>query len=239
MKQIPLTASKRTLVGRKVKQLRQLGRLPANIYGNQVPSVAVEVNLKDFTAVFKQVGETGLVELTVDNEKRPVLIKNVQIHPATQAPLHVEFYQVDLKQKVKAKVPVELTGQAPAVDQKLGVLLTLLDEIEVETLPADLPEKLTVDVGKLAQVGNTIKVKDVSLPTGVTAITLPGAEVVKIGELVTKEAQAQAEAEAAAKAQAQAETAAAAPTAVAPGATPQAATPTAETPKTPPAKTEK
>ena len=136
-------------------------------------------------------------------------------------------------------MPIEIVGVAPAVSEKIGILLELLDEVEVEALPTDLPEKITVEVDNLKQINDVILVGDLTLPNGVVAVTLSDAEVVKIGELVTKEAQAQAEAEAAAKAQAQVETAAAAPTAAPSGAAPQTATPTTEAPKTSPAKTEK
>jgi len=239
MKKIELQAQKRSIVGRKVKQLRQQKLLPANVFGKKVASVAITVAQEAFIKVYQDAGETGLVELVIDSKKRPVLIQNVQLHSVSRIPLHVDFYQVDLKEKVKAHVPIEIVGVAPAVSEKIGILLELLDEVEVEALPTDLPEKITVEVDNLKQINDVILVGDLTLPNGVVAVTLSDAEVVKIGELVTKEAQAQAEAEAAAKAQAQVETAAAAPTAAPSGAAPQTATPTAEAPKTSPAKTEK
>lgn len=234
MKKTSLTVYPRTLVGRKVSKLRRSGKLPGNVYGKQVKSTAVEVPLADFTKVYQQVGETGLVELTLAGEKRPVLVQNVQLHPVSQIPLHADFRQVDLKEKIKADVPIEIVGTAPAVDQKLGVLLTLVDEIEVEAFPTDLPEKLQIDVAKLSQVGDVIKVGDVKLPTGVTAIAMPETEVVKIDELVTKEAEALAAAEEADKAAAVAE---AVPAAAAPGTPVAGATP--EVPPSPAPKPEK
>lgn len=226
MKKSVLTVNLRTLLGRKVKQLRQSGQLPGNIFGRKVKSTAVTVPMVDFNQVYAQAGETGLVELTLAGEKRPVLIQNVQLHPVTELPLHVDFRQVDLKEKIKANIPIEISGMAPAVDQKLGVLLTLIDEIEVEAYPADLPDKIAVDVSLLAQVNDLIKVSDIKLPSGVTVVTLPETEVVKIGELVTKEAEALVVAEEAAKAAAAAETAPAAPTPGVPAteADPEAAT---------------
>ncbi len=115
--------------------------------------------------------------------------------------LHVEFHQVDLKEKVAARVPIVLTGQSPAVAQKLGVVLSVLDEIEVEALPANLPEHILVDISELAEVNAELKISDLKIPTGVTLHTDPGLTVVKIAALVSKEAQEQvATEEAAAKA---------------------------------------
>lgn len=212
MKKYTLNVQKRELLGRKVRQLRRNKILPGNVFGKNIMSIAVQINTDDFLHVYKEAGETGIVEVDVAGEKRPVLIQNVQLHPVTAMPLHVDLHQVDLKEKVRARVPLEVIGSAPAVDQKRGVLLTLLDGIEVETLPADLPEKITIDVTKLLQVGDTIKVMDLKLPSGVVPQAVPETEIVKIGELVTKEAEALVQEEEALKAQATTE---AAPTAVA------------------------
>ncbi len=190
MKKITLNVKKRTVLGRKTKKLRLENIIPGNVYGRNVSSVTVEMPMSDFLKTYKLAGETGVVELKIDAEAiRPVLIHNVQKHPVSNNPLHIDFYQVDLKSKIKTKVPVEIAGTAAAVVQKLGVLLTLLDEVEVEALPTDLPEKITIDVTKLGGVNEVIKVKDLQLPQGVAMMTDLEAEVVKIGELVTKEAE--------------------------------------------------
>lgn len=202
MKKYSLSAISRTLVGRKVKNLRKQGQIPATIYGKGVKSISVSVALDAFSKVYKETGETGLIELQADKEMRPVLVHTVQIDPVTQAILHVEFHQVDLKQKVHAKIPVHIIGEAPAVAQKLGVLLTVLNDIEVEALPAELPEKIEVDVAMLAEVDQEVKVADLKVGSSVTVLTDAGLTVVKVGPLVTKEAEAQAAAEQAAAAEA-------------------------------------
>lgn len=213
MKKYFLEATMRTITGRKVKQLRKKKLLPGNVYGKKIKSTSVEIPLDTFSKVYAVAGETGIVELKLGSEIRLVLIHNVQVHPVNAVPLHVDFFQVDLKEKIKANVPVEITGTAGAVSQKLGVLLTLSDEIEVEALPTELPEKIVIDVTKLNAVGDTIKVSDVTLPSGVVVVTKGDTEVVKIGSLVTKEAEKLAAEEAAAKAAAQAETVSAVPAA--------------------------
>lgn len=195
MKKHSLAATVRTLLGRKVKNLRKDGQIPATVYGKGVKSASLVVAASAFTKVYKEAGETGLIELHVGNDTRPVLVHTVQIDPVSDEVLHVEFHQVDLKEKVHAKVSIVHIGEAAAVAQKLGVLLTVLDEIEVEALPTDLPEKITVDVTNLANVDDEVKVGDIHVSSGVTVLTDPGLTVIKVGALVTKEAEAQAAAE--------------------------------------------
>jgi len=180
-----LSVQSRTVVGRKVKKLRKEGILPGNIYGKQIKSHSIQLDLKAFLPVYKEVGETGLIELKVDKEEktRPVLIHNLQVNPVSDLPINVDFYQVDLKQAITANIPVELVGVAPATTQNLGILIQPTNEIEVEALPADLPEKFEVDVTKLAEVGQTIKVSDLKAKAGVKIITDPEQLLAKIDPL--------------------------------------------------------
>lgn len=208
MKKHKLQAQKRELFGRKVRKLRREGLLPATVYGKKIKSISLAVAKSAFEKVYAEVGETGLIELNLGEEVRPVLIHNVQIDPVDSNMLHIEFFQVDLKEKVHTKVPLVFVGESAAVAQKQGVLLTVLDEVEVEALPAELPEKIEVDVSGLSQVNQELKVSELSVPSGVTVLTDAGLTVVKVGSLVTREAEAEAAAEAAAAAAVAAETAA-------------------------------
>lgn len=177
-----LNAKKRTLTGRKVKNLRRQNLLPANIYGKDVKSLAVELPEKEFTAVFKTAGETKIVELSVDKEakSRSVLIANVQRHPVSDVFLHVDFRQVDLTKKVVVAVPLELTGEAPAVI-KGGVLVKLINELEVEALPNDLPDKISVDISHLEEIGQSISLQEVIIDTAKLKLMAE-----KLDELVVK-----------------------------------------------------
>ena len=156
-----LKAEVRKIEGRKVKNLRLQGVLPANVYGKKVKSVAVQVSLKDFEKVYSEVGETGLVDLEVGKEVRPVLVHNVQVNPVTDKPVHVDFLQVDLNEKVEAEVPVEISGESPAEKQALGTVVQYINEIQVEALPRDLPENFVIDVSGLTEVDQAIFVKDI------------------------------------------------------------------------------
>ena len=200
MKQHTIQGKKRNLIGRKVKQLRAQGNIPGTVYGKKESSMSVMVATSDFQRVFKEAGETGLVELVVDGLTHPVLIHNVQRDPVSNAVLHIEFYQVDLKEKVKTKVPLFVVGESPAVSERKGVILSLLTEIEVEALPTDLPEKIDVDVSGLTDIDWEVKVSQLHAPSGVSILTDQTVGVVKVAALVSKEAEAQAEADAQAQA---------------------------------------
>ena len=144
-----LKAEDRKLSGRKVKTIRNQGFLPGNIYGKGVKSQAVQVDKKEFGQIYKEVGETGLVTLQVGEVEHPVLVNNVQKHPVTDEPIHIDFRQVDLKTKVTAEVPVVVIGESPAEKQGIGTVVQYLNEVEVEALPADLLEKFEVDIAAL------------------------------------------------------------------------------------------
>jgi large subunit ribosomal protein L25 len=163
MNKIELKAEVRKVTGRKVKNLRKTGILPANVYGKKVKSESLQVNLKEFEKVYKEAGETGLITLKVGTAEKPVLIHNVQLNPVSEAFYHVDFLQVDLKEKVEAGVPVEMIGEAPAEKNGIGTVVQYLNEVKVEALPTDLPEKFEVDTGVLADVDQAIYVKDLKV----------------------------------------------------------------------------
>jgi large subunit ribosomal protein L25 len=115
------------------------------------------------------------------------LVKQIQLHPVTGTPLHIEFHEVNLKEKIKANVPVVLIGESPAIKEGMGTLLHLIDEIEVEALPTDLPEHIEIDITKLAAVNDQIMIKECMTNKDVTILTDPEIIVVKIGQLTAPE----------------------------------------------------
>lgn len=183
-----LKAEKREISGRKVKKLRREGILPANLYGKKVKSLALQFPLKEFQKVYDEVGESGLVDLQIDSETRPVLIHNVQLHSVSDEPLHADLHQVSLTEKTTATIPVELLGEAPAVEQRLGILIQPIAELEVEALPADLPEHLEINISNLAQVDDAVTVADILIDKAKVEIKAESSEVVaKIAPLVKEE----------------------------------------------------
>lgn len=181
-KHVQLKAEKRKVFGKKVKRLRQEGILPANVYGKNVASLAIEVGRLEFDKLLSRVGETEILDLQITDEKkvRPTLIHHVQTDPVSGKPLHADFLQVDLTEKVIVEVPVKLVGEAPAVKEGRGVLLELKNELEVEALPEDLPSEFEVDVSNLKEVNDAILVKDLKVPKGVEVKIEPEELICKI-----------------------------------------------------------
>lgn len=191
---IAITATKRKVTGRKVKNLRKQGILPSNVYGKKVNSISLQVKTKDFKEVYEKAGETGLVELNIEGDSktkkgdRAVLIHNVQKDPVTDELLHVDFYQVDLKEKVTTKVPIELIGETPAEKSGIGTTVQYLDEIEVEALPMNLPEKFEVDLSNLEEVDQATYIKDLKIDaTKATIKQDPKQVIIKVEPLRKEE----------------------------------------------------
>ncbi len=173
-----LKAEERKLSGRKVKNIRNQGLLPGNVYGKKIKSQAVQVDKKEFELLYKEVGETGLITLQVGSEELPVLVNNVQKHPITDEPINIDFRQVDLKAKVTAQVPVEVVGEAPAEKQGVGTVVQYLKEVQIEALPADLLEKFEVDTSTLSEVDQAIYVKDLKVDTSKVEVLTNGDEII-------------------------------------------------------------
>ncbi|MBP9716419.1 MAG: 50S ribosomal protein L25 [Candidatus Levybacteria bacterium] len=197
MKRFKLTAEPRKITGKKIKKLRREGILPANVYGKDIKSQSLQLPMTDFLKVFEEAGETGVVDLEVGKDTIPVLIHNLH-KDYKNMPLHADFFKVNLKEKVKAMIPIELTGEPIAVTEKIGLLEKITNEIEVEALPTELPEKFELNITALKNIDDQITVEMVHKPEGVEVLSDPNLVVVKIGELVSKETQEQIAEEAAA-----------------------------------------
>jgi large subunit ribosomal protein L25 len=185
MKTHVLVGEKRDVVGKKVRHLRKKGLIPANIFGKSTKSSSISIRLEDLEKTYKETGETGLIELSVKGEKTPhhVLVHNVQIHPVTDEVLHADFHEVALKEKIQVAVPLHFIGEAPAASQKLGVLITLQNELEVEALPMDLPENIEVSLESLKEVGNDIKVSDLKIDSKVKVLMAKEEVIARINPL--------------------------------------------------------
>jgi large subunit ribosomal protein L25 len=201
-----LTASTRTLFGRKTKQLRNKGLVPANIFGKKIKSIAIELESQTLLDTMRKAGETGLIHLKIkgDDKMHPVLISGYAQHPVTDQMLHVDFHEVDLKQKTTATVPLHTVGESEAV--KGGMVLVMFkNEIEVEALPTDLPDSIEVDISGLTEVGMTIHAKDLKVDHSKVTLAIEAEEpIVTIQEPAKEEevvaAPAEGESEAGAEA---------------------------------------
>lgn len=200
MKSTVLDATERKVIGKKVKTLRKTGQMPITVYGKDIKSHSLSVGLKDFQKVYSHTGETGLVELKFGKETLHTLITDVQFHVLSRLPLHAQLHAVNLSDKIRAKVPVELVGEAPVVVSAQGLLLHTLNEIEVEALPTDLPEKIEIDISQLSEVGQQLCVSDLKSMAGVEILTGVEEMIVKVVTAVSEETKKEIAAEEAAKA---------------------------------------
>lgn len=163
MNTLELNAEKRTILGQAVAGLRAKGIIPGELYGNDTDNIHLSLNEADFAKIYKEGGESTIVNVKVDGESHPTLIHDVQIHPVTSEVLAVDFYQVNLKEKIETNVPLEFVGEAPAVEEKGGVLIKAMDEVEIEALPTDIPHTIEVDVSVLDDFGKSIHVRDLKI----------------------------------------------------------------------------
>jgi large subunit ribosomal protein L25 len=167
-----LAAQLRTVFGKKNKNLRKAGLLPANIYGTKFQSLAISVNYIEFRRIFRAVGETGVVYIKTEKDEIPTLITSIQRDPLEGTVLHADFRKVDLTKKVEAVVPVTFVGIAPAANAG-GVVLTQSDKVTVEALPQDIPNHIEIDLSALTEIGAEIKVSDIPVSSAYTIITDP------------------------------------------------------------------
>ncbi|OGE81915.1 MAG: hypothetical protein A3H72_02005 [Candidatus Doudnabacteria bacterium RIFCSPLOWO2_02_FULL_48_8] len=169
--EMTLAATKRNTTGKKVSNLRKTGKLPGVLYGHDVEATSLEVDEKDFLKVFKKAGESTLINLVVDGQARPVLIHEVQNHFLSDYVQHVDFYAVDMTEKLHAKIPLHFVGESPAVKNLGGVLVKNLQEVEVECLPADLPPFIELDISKLAELNQAFRVSGLMVSDKVKILT--------------------------------------------------------------------
>lgn len=153
---------KRTQLGKKTKVLRRDRQIPAVVFGKDIDSTNIFIPVTDFKKVLKTAGSTGLINLKFEDFDAKVLIKNYQVHPVTLEPIHASFFKVNLKEKTKAYIPVQIVGEELNALIKAGeaIVLALIDEIEVAALPTDLPSQFTVDVSKIDNFDEGITVAD-------------------------------------------------------------------------------
>jgi large subunit ribosomal protein L25 len=168
---IKMKASGRTMIGKANRRLDS-GELAGVVYGTAHESKAVTVDRHDFEQVLSHEGNilSKLIELTVDDSSRPVhvIVKSIQHDPLKGTPTHVDFWAVNMRQKVTTTVAVHFEGEAVGLKTG-GVFMHNLMHINVEALPDDLPEFVTVDVSAL-DVGDSVHVRDLAAPKGVTIL---------------------------------------------------------------------
>lgn len=158
----------RDIAGKKVKNLRNDGLVPAILFGPDFDSTMVAIDEKEFRSVFGEAGYSALVDVeTPEGKKEKVVFKEIQEHPISDEIIHVSMYVIDPKKPITADIPLGFVGQSQAEKDNLGFVAYGADTITVRCLPKDLPASLEVDLSKLDSAEATILVNEVTLPDGV------------------------------------------------------------------------
>jgi len=165
---LTLQTKKREITGKKVKELRQKGILPAVLYGPEIKNLNIELDSKEFENIYKEARESSLISLEIGDKNFSVLIHEVKKDPLTGKPIHADFYQPILTEEVEATVSIVFEGEALAIKELGGTLVREISEIEVKALPKDLPHEIKVNISGLKTFDDEILVKDLKLPQGVT-----------------------------------------------------------------------
>lgn len=187
MEEIVFKATRRSNIGKKTAQMRRAGQLPAVVYGKHMEPTPITLDMRDASRTLTGVSSSQLV--TIDLEGAPIraLVRERQRDHIRDFFLHVDFLAVSMTEKLTARVQIVLHGESPAVKQNLGVLVSGIEQIEVECLPADLPETIVVDATLLKDVGDIVKVKDLPIGPRVEVKTDPDELVALITALATAE----------------------------------------------------
>lgn len=181
METISLSARTREVFGKKLVAHRNNGDLPAIVYGQDKENEPVFLNAHEFSKIFQTAGHNTILELKVDQDKSVnILIHDVSVHPVSGELTHADLYRVNMSQAIRTTVPLQFVGDAPAVYQQEGTLLTNISEVEVETLPGKLPANIEVDITGLDDFEKSIHVRDLVVPEGVELLIDEEELVVKV-----------------------------------------------------------
>lgn len=186
MEEIVLKAQKRSVIGKQVKVLRRSGQLPAVIYGKGFEPIAITLDLQNANKILPTISSSHLIVVDVDGIEHNTLVRDKQREPVTGGLLHVDFLEVSLTEKLRTVVVIHVEGEAPAVKNYNGVVIVGTEEIEVEALPRDLPERIVVDISNLAEIGDAIYVRDLIISPKVRLLSDPDEIVVNVAAPVVE-----------------------------------------------------
>ncbi len=183
MEALRLYASPREIIGgKKVKALRRKDVVPGVVYGHGIEPIPVQFNSREVEKVVSRAGTSSTVQVYVEGHPEPYLaiFRDVQYHALKRNVIHLDLQALSLKELVRVPVSVVLTGVSPAVATYGGVLLHILNELEIEALPTALVPAIEVDISRLTEIGQSITVGDIVPPQGVTILNAPTDIVVQV-----------------------------------------------------------
>ena len=173
MEENVVNAKFRQVTGKQVRALRRAGLLPAVVYGRHIEPLAISLDAKEASRILPGLSRSSLIQLDIEGERHTTLVREKQCHPIKRHLMHLDFQALSLTEKTHANVAIELHGIAPAVKDFDAIIVHSATELEVECLPQDLPERITVDISTLAEPGDSIHVRDIKLPGQVEILTNP------------------------------------------------------------------
>lgn len=183
-----LTAVSRTDIGKRVKSVRNDGKIPAVVYGHGIAPTSLSLGTSEFLKLYRAAGSSSLIDLAVDGGSPvKVLVQEVQLHHLTMKPQHVDFRQINMKEEFEVEVPLAFQNDAPAVKELAGTLVRAYDAVLVKCLPADLPHEIVVDLSTLKTFDDVITVENLVLPKGVVVLLDPSVSLVSVAAPLTEE----------------------------------------------------
>ena len=171
MEEVLLQASKRNVVGKQVKTLRREGILPAIVYGRGISTIPISLNARNANQILSAISSSSLVVLVIDEEKHTTLVREKQRDPVTGIVLHIDFHEVSMTEKLRTNVMLDFQGESLAVKELMGVLVIVLESLEIECLPQDLPDRIVADLSTLEEIGDSLYVRDIILPPNIELIS--------------------------------------------------------------------
>ncbi len=191
--QVELEIAPREVTGKATRHLRRAGIIPGNIFGHKEPSVAVQLEATAFDLLHRKQGARNVIRLRLpDATTQTALVRHVQRDPVTGKILHVDFFRVSMSEAVEVKIPLRFVGESNAVKNLGGILLHLVEALEVNCRASAMVEVLEVDISPLTEIDSALHAKDVKLPRSYKLITDPEEPIVKVaapkGEAAAAEA---------------------------------------------------
>jgi|SRR5271157_124037 len=200
MEKVVIQATHRTIIGKQVHALRRAGQLPGVIYGHNVPPIPIAMDARVVSRQLFKITGSSLVTVDLEGKEYPALVREKQRNYVKGNLIHVDFQVVSLTEKIRANISIELTGSSPAVKDLNAVLVTVMNQLEVECFPQDLPERVVVDISGLANIGDGIHIRDIVLSDKVQVledldemVVLAAAPKQEVEEVVAPEAEVAAE----------------------------------------------
>jgi large subunit ribosomal protein L25 len=177
-----LEAQPRTIIGKKVSQLRRQGLVPVGLYGPKIKPISLQIPYRPLQVALMKAGGTNLIDIKVDGTTQTVLAREVHRDVLRGDILHVDFFVVDLTETIQIDVPIHFVNEAPAVAARKGILITGPTVLTIETLPSNLLSQIEIDLSGLNEIGDAIHVRDVKLDADIVIINDPEEMIARISQ---------------------------------------------------------